>query len=97
MLDQDGDESTAYQLAQRGLADLKSAVFLLLLRAGKRGLSNAEIGRGLGIYHGHEGHVGHIPRTLLALMKAEGVVVQDSDNKRWELRAHAKEAKDSPD
>jgi len=65
-------------------------VFLLLLKAGSAGLANAEIGRGLGIYHGHAGHVGHIPRTLLALMEVEGVVLQDPASKRWSLRTTVK-------
>jgi hypothetical protein len=75
----------AYRLAQRAMADLKSAVALLLSGADKDGLSNAEIGRLLGIYAGHVGHIGHIPRTLLTLMESEGLASQDEATKRWRL------------
>jgi len=75
-----------YHLAQRAVADLKAAVFSLLESAGKEGLTNAEIGRRLGIYAGHLGHEGHIPRTMLALMESEGAVVQEPDTKRWSLK-----------
>lgn len=51
-------------------------------------MTNAEIGRSLGIYAGHVGHEGHIPRTLLALMESDGVVSQDEKSKRWVLRNH---------
>lgn len=40
-----------------------------------------------GIYMGHVGHEGHIPRTMLALMEEEGVVSK-ADNDRWTLREH---------
>lgn len=76
----------AYGLAQRAMADLKIAVVMLLNEAGERGLSNAEIGRRLGIYIGHKGHEGHIPRTLLALLEGEGVVTQNPESKEWRLR-----------
>jgi hypothetical protein len=72
----------AYKLAQRALADLKAAILKLLRHAHSTGLTNAEIGRALGIYHGHVGHEGHIPRTLLAMMEIEGVVEQDRATKR---------------
>jgi len=49
-------------------------------------LTNAEIGRSLGIYAGHVDHEGHIPRTLLALMEKEGVVQQDPASKRWKIK-----------
>lgn len=78
----------AYQLAQRAMADLKTAVFGVLSVAGEAGLRNADIGRSLGIYAGHEEHEGHIPRTILAMMQAEGVVEQDPGSKRWRLRSH---------
>lgn len=81
-----------YELAQRGLTDLKSAIHMLLRGAPPKGLTNAEIGRTLGIYAGHVGHEGHIPRTLLGLMESEGVVEQDTDTKRWRIRLHSDEA-----
>jgi hypothetical protein len=43
----------------------------------------------LGIYHGHVGHEGHIPRTLLTIMAVEAVVEQIPTTKRWPLRRHA--------
>lgn len=81
----------AYQLAQRAVADLKAAVYKILLNAPEGGMSNSEIGRSLGIYMGHVGHEGHIPRTLLALMENEGVVCQDSATKKWTIKSHAQE------
>ena len=78
----------AYHLAQTAMADLKSAVFLLLSCAGSEGMRNADIGRALGIYMGHVAHEGHIPRTLLAIMEAEGVVEQDKSTKLWRLKVH---------
>jgi len=74
-----------YALAQRAVADLKTAVYLLLQRGPKSGMRNVDIGRALGIHAGHVEHVGHIPRTLLALMKKEGVVQQDLPTKLWTL------------
>ena len=53
----------AYQLAQSAMADLKSAVFLVLSEADSGGLRNADIGRALGIYMGHVEHKGHIPHS----------------------------------
>ena len=78
----------AYQLAQRAIADVKTAVYSILEQASSEGLTNAEIGRSLGIYAGHVEHEGHIPRTLLALMEKEGVVEQTAATKRWSLRLH---------
>lgn len=77
---------TAYQLAQRAIADLKSAIYILLENSPPLGLRNADIGRSLGIYSGHVEHEGHIPRTLLSLMESEGVVQQDPSTKLWSLR-----------
>ena len=57
----------AYADAQSAIAMLKSAIYRVLLDAGQEGLSNAQIGRRLGIYTGHKGHEGHIPRTLLGI------------------------------
>ena len=75
--------SQGYGLAQRALSDLKMAIQMVLARAAPEGLNNAEIGRQLGIYQAHVGHEGHIPRTLLAIIEAEGVVEQHSERKRW--------------
>lgn len=75
-----------YQTAQRAVADLKWAVLETLNAASSDGLSNAEIGRSLGIYAGHKGHEGHVSRTMLALLEAEGVVEQDASTKRWRPR-----------
>ena len=75
----------AYQKAQKGMAYLKSAIYIVLSNAPKEGLSNANIGRTLGIYLGHKGHEGHIPRTLLAIMENEGIVKQNSSNKKWQI------------
>ena len=80
--------SRVYANAQHAMAELNSAVFSVLEASGNGGLRNADIGRALGIYtghEGHEGHEGHISRTLLAIMEAEGVVVQDSETKLWRL------------
>jgi len=62
-----------YQVAQTGMAQLKSAIYSLL-QSNPKGLKNVEIGKALGIYKGHVSHLGHIPRTLLAIMEEEGVV-----------------------
>lgn len=75
-----------YHLAQAAIADLKAAIFLLLKSASPHGLRNADIGRALGIYMGHAEHEGHIPRTLLARMEDEGVVLQEEGTKLWKLR-----------
>jgi DNA-binding IclR family transcriptional regulator len=82
----------SYKLAQRALANLKAAVHGVLLEAGAGGLTNAEIGRTLGIYAGHVGHEGHIPRTLLAMMESEGVVEQNKESKRWSLKPRISKA-----
>jgi hypothetical protein len=79
----------AYALAQRALADLKTAIYKVLQYGPSEGLRNADIGRQLGIYAGHVEHEGHIPRTLLALMEKEGVVQQDAQSKRWTLTAQS--------
>jgi hypothetical protein len=70
-----------YLTAQRAIADLKAAV-LSLLQATDSPLTNAEIGRTLGIYMGHVGHEGHISRTILGLLQTESLVVQD-ENRAW--------------
>lgn len=58
-------QSDEYRRAQLALAELKAAVFSLLERQNVS-MSNAAIGRSLGIYGGHKGHEGHISRTTLA-------------------------------
>ena len=67
------------------MAELKGAAYELLAES-QQGLTNAEIGRRLGIYQGHVGHEGHISRTILALLEAEEVVSQDKTTKLWSLR-----------
>jgi len=79
--------SDAYSEAQHGMTQIKAAIHRLLAESETSGLRNADIGRALGIYHGHEGHEGHISRTLLAILEAEGVVVQDKEAKTWSLRS----------
>ena len=80
------NSAKAYLLAQSAMAELKSAVYLVLGDADSNGLRNADIGRALGIYMGHVEHEGHIPRTLLAIMEAEGVVEQDESTKLWRIK-----------
>ena len=75
------------------MADLKAAVHLVLANA-PNGLSNAQVGRTLGIYGGHVGHEGHISRTLLALLESEGVAEQDPSTKRWRLKDHSQKTDD---
>jgi len=79
-------ESSPYLRAQLAMAYLKSAIHETLVSAPPEGLRNADIGRQLGIYMGHAEHEGHIPRTLLAIMEAEGVVEQIGQTKHWKLR-----------
>ncbi len=85
--------SQSYLLAQDAMAKLRSAVHMILETV-PSGLSNARIGRSLGIYSGHVGHEGHISRTILALMEAEGVVEQDKVTKLWRLRTGESAAQD---
>lgn len=75
-----------YFLAQSAMAQLKASVHMVLSNA-PSGLRNSDIGRILGIYMGHVEHEGHVPRVLLAIMEAEGVVEQDKDTKVWRLRS----------
>lgn len=77
-----------YAIAQAAMAQLKAAIFMQLKAAGERGLKNSELGRSLGIYTGHVEHEGHISRTLLEIMKAEGVVEQNEQTKVWSLRTY---------
>lgn len=78
----------AYSKAQVAMATLKSLVRQVVESGPEDGLKNAEIGRVLGIYSGHVEHEGHISRTLLGMLEAEGVVVQETSTKRWKLRNH---------
>lgn len=80
--------SNAYRVAQHAVADLKSAVYEILSKPSDKGLRNADIGRALGIYTGHIGHEGHIPRTILSIMEEEGVVEQDKETKFWKLKKY---------
>ena len=80
----------AYHRAQAAIAELKAAVHFVLSNE-PNGLTNAQVGRMLGIYGGQVGHEGHISRTLLALLEGEGVAEQDSQSKRWRLKEHAAE------
>lgn len=75
----------AYEMAQIALVQLKTAIYNILLSANNEGLRNVDIGRSLGIYHGHARHEGHISRTLLAIMETEGVVQQNDKTKTWKL------------
>lgn len=93
-MNQAPNQGQAYLQAQMAIAQLKSAVQLLLGDAPKDGLKNSEIGRQLGIYMGHVEHEGHIPRTLLAIMESEGVVRQDKSTKHWRLVDLADRRKD---
>lgn len=76
---------TSYQLAQRAVADLKASIYEVLVEH-PDGLKNVDLGKSLGIYAGHVGHEGHIPRTMLAIMESEGVVFQEAESKRWFVR-----------
>lgn len=77
-----------YSRAQHAIAELKPSAYSVLATGPEQGLTNAELGRTLGVYQGHVGHEGHIPRTILAIMEQEGVVEQDPTSKRWRLRGH---------
>lgn len=79
-------ETSLYTRAQRAMAELKGVVYELVAASGPDGLSNAEIGRSLGIYQGHVRHQGHVSRTILAMLQAEQVLQQNRSNKRWTVR-----------
>lgn len=76
-----------YQVAQRAIADLKSAALSLIRREGP--ISNAKLGRALGIYFGHGAkqgrHEGHVSRSILRLLADEGLVEQTS-TKEWRYK-----------
>lgn len=74
--------NTPYHAAQQAIATLKGAIYSLLAEGAE--LKNAEIGKMLGIHKGHANqHAGHITRTLLEMMQAEGVVDQHVESKLW--------------
>ncbi len=80
-------QAQLYVRAQHAIAELKGEI-LDLLAANPEGLSNADVGRTLGIYQGHSsGQEGHISRTLLGLLEEEQVVAQDKTTKRWRIRS----------
>lgn len=81
------DNGKEYRQAQLAIAELKAAIVSLLEKA-PGGMSNASIGRSLGIYGGHKRHEGHVSRTLMAMLESEGVVQQDPDDKTWSVRHH---------
>ena len=80
------NQMSPYFMAQTAVAYLKAAVHEILAAAPDSGMKNVEIGRKLGIYMGHVEHEGHIPRTILSMMEAEGVAEQNKDTKAWTLR-----------
>jgi DNA-binding IclR family transcriptional regulator len=80
-------QSDQYRRAQLAVAELKSAVVSLLEEHGS-GMTNAVVGRSLGIYGGHKGHEGHISRTLLAMLETEGLVQQNDADQSWTIRTH---------
>ena len=73
-----------YTRAQAAITEIESAI-LELLTANPSGLTNSEIGRRLGIYFGHDGHEGHISRSILAVMQTKGIVRQQSKRGPWEI------------
>lgn len=60
------------------------------------GLTNAEVGRTLGIYGGHVGHVGHVSRVILNHLEEEGVAAQDPGSKKWILVRQSNGPDDPP-
>lgn len=76
---------TLYGRAQKAMAELKGVVYELLCQSGK-GVSNAEVGRRLGIYGGHVKHEGHVSRTILGFLEKDGVIIQDKKTKLWSVR-----------
>jgi DNA-binding IclR family transcriptional regulator len=87
------ENTEAYRLAQSAIANLKAAIHAVLSTS-PQGLTNAQIGRTLGIYSGHIRHEGHISRTLLAMLESEGVAERDPKTKCWRLKQHASETSD---
>lgn len=81
----------SYNLAQRAMGDLKTAVCQVLDKAGQGSLRSSEIGKSLGIYETHVRHKGYIPWTILHILQSEGIVEQGTD-RRWRLRRRAEDA-----
>lgn len=81
-------KSVSYGKAQEGMRLLKVAIHEVLEQAPEEGLTNAQIGRTLGIYGVHVEHEGHISRSLLEQMKNDQVVEQLSPRGPWRLRNH---------
>lgn len=76
-----------YQIAQKAIVELKTAVYLVLKENSENGLRNVDVGRLLGIGYGHSGkHQDHVPRVILELLQKEGMVLQDKKTKRWMLK-----------
>lgn len=74
-----------YVSAQEAIASLKGAIYTLLKNS-PTGLKNAQIGQMLGIHKGHGNqHAGHITRTILETMQAEGTVEQSEKTKLWSI------------
>lgn len=67
------------------MAELKGAVYELIVE-NPDGLTNAGIGRRLGIHQGHVGHEGHMSRTILVMLEAGEAVIQNKESKVWSLR-----------
>ncbi len=78
----------AFETAQGALAALKAAVRTVLECAPEEGLRNVDVGKSLGIYGGHVEHVGHISRTILAMLESDGIAEQFGPDKRWRLVNH---------
>ena len=78
----------AFETAQGALAALKAAVRTVLENGPEEGLRNVDVGQCLGIYGGHVEHVGHISRTVLAMLECDGVAEQFGPEKRWRLVRH---------
>ena len=76
----------AYRRAQCAIAELKSAAVDVLATAGPEGLRNSQIGRLLGIYQGHVRHQGHISRTILEMLQADGIAEQRGQGGPWQIR-----------
>lgn len=83
-----------YVSAQNAIASLKGAIYTLLKNS-PAGLKNAQIGQKLGIHKGHGNqHAGHITRTILENMQAEGTVEQSEKTKLWSICENAGEKED---
>lgn len=75
-------------MARDAIAKLKGAERTALECGPDEGLRNVDIGKALGIYAGHVDHVGHISRTILAMLESEGVVEQTGEDKLWKLKRY---------